>query len=195
MPHTCSPPDTPKGLGRGYFFPPKSVNERRTSYQARSCLRRRPEPVPRRPRGVRLHLPQLRRFGARGAGLRSVGMGVGAGTLLHRNRALRYRNRTVALPDGTQHSFLTGEEKGIDVRIALDVMALAHGREYDVALVMSQDQDLSEVAQEIRTIAREQRRWIKIASAFPSSPTSRNHRGIDKTDWIIDRSGSLRPVP
>ena len=21
MPHTCSPPDTPKGLGRGYFFP------------------------------------------------------------------------------------------------------------------------------------------------------------------------------
>ncbi len=104
------------------------------------------------------------------------------------SRALRYRNRTVALPDGTQHSFLTGEEKGIDVRIALDVMALAHRREYDVALVLSQDQDLSEVAEEIRTIAREQRRWIKIASAFPSSPTSRNRRGINKTDWIrIDR--------
>ena len=104
------------------------------------------------------------------------------------SRPLRYRNRTVALPNGTQHSFLTGEEKGIDVRIALDVIALAHRREYDVALVLSQDQDLSEVAEEIRTIAREQRRWIKIASAFPHSPASRNRRGINKTDWIrIDR--------
>ena len=104
------------------------------------------------------------------------------------SRPLRYRNRTVALPDGTQQSFLTGEEKGIDVRIALAVIALAHHREYDVALVMSQDQDLSEVAEEIRTIAREQRRWIKIASAFPHSPASRNPRGINKTDWIrIDR--------
>ena len=100
------------------------------------------------------------------------------------SRSLRYRNRTVDLPDGTQHSFLTGEEKGIDVRIALDVIALAHRCEYDVALVMSQDQDLSEVAEEIRTIAREQRRWIKIASAYPQSPASRNRRGINKTDWI-----------
>ena len=74
------------------------------------------------------------------------------------------------------------------MRIALDVIALAHRREYDVALVMSQDQDLSEVAEEIRTIAQEQRRWIKIASAFPQSPASRNRRGINKTDWIrIDR--------
>ena len=70
------------------------------------------------------------------------------------------------------------------MRIALDVIALAHRREYDVALLFSQDQDLSEVAEEIRTIAREQRRWIKIASAFPHSPASRNHRGINKTDWV-----------
>ena len=33
-----------------------------------------------------------------------------------------------------------------------------------------------------------QHRWIKVACAFPSSPTSRNRRGINKTDWIrIDR--------
>ncbi len=100
------------------------------------------------------------------------------------SRPLRYRKRTKRLPDGTQHSFLTREEKGIDVRIALDVIALAHRCEYDVALVMSQDQDLSEVAEEIRTIAREQRRWIKIACAFPQSSDSRNRRGINKTDWI-----------
>ena len=98
------------------------------------------------------------------------------------SRPLRYRNRTVRLAKGTQHSFRTGEEKGIDVRIALDVIALAHRREYDVALVMSQV--LSEVADEIRTILREQRRWIKIACAFPQSSDSRNRRGIDMTDWI-----------
>ena len=104
------------------------------------------------------------------------------------SRPLRYRDRTVELSDGSQLSFLAGEEKGIDVRIALDVIALAHSRQYDVALVMSQDQDLLEVAEEIRRIAREQRRWIKIASAFPQSPSSRNRRGINKTDWIrIDR--------
>jgi len=76
----------------------------------------------------------------------------------------------------------------VDVRIAIDVIGRAHSGAYDVALVMSQDQDFSEVADEIRTIARNQGRWIKIASAFPQSPTTQNRRGINKTDWIpIDR--------
>ena len=105
------------------------------------------------------------------------------------SRPLRYRNRTVRLPDGTSHVVLTGEEKGIDVRIGLDVIAGAHRGAYDVALILSQDQDLSEVATEIRVIAREQNRWIKIASAFPVSPVASNRRGINSTDWIpIDRA-------
>jgi len=105
------------------------------------------------------------------------------------SRTLRYRNRIVRLPGGATHTFLSGEEKGIDVRIALDVIRMAHANEYDVAVIFSQDQDLSEVAEEIRAIARERDRWIKLACAFPVSPTSRNRRGIDKTDWIrIDRA-------
>lgn len=104
------------------------------------------------------------------------------------SRALRYRNQTVRLPDGREHTFLVGQEKGIDIRIALDIVRLAHQRAFDVALVFSQDQDLSEVADELRVIAREQGRWIKITSAYPSSPTSRNTRGINGTDWIrVDR--------
>lgn len=92
------------------------------------------------------------------------------------------------MPDGSTHAFLAAEEKGIDVRIALDVIRMAHRREYDVALIFSQDQDLSEVASEVRVIAKEQERWIKIASAFPVSPAARNRRGINLTDWIqIDR--------
>lgn len=105
------------------------------------------------------------------------------------SRSLRYRNKTVKLPNGTTHAFLTAEEKGIDVRIAIDVIRLAHRNAYDVALIFSQDQDLSELCAEIRVIAREQNRWIKIASAFPVSPTTTNKRGIPNSDWIrIDRA-------
>jgi uncharacterized LabA/DUF88 family protein len=96
------------------------------------------------------------------------------------SRSLRYRNQTVQLPNGTQHTFLVAQEKGVDVRIALDVVRLGHEQEYDVALIFSQDQDLSEAADEIRRIAQEQNRWIKVASAFPVSPTSRNKRVLTK---------------
>ncbi len=105
------------------------------------------------------------------------------------SRPLRYRNQLVRLPDGSERSVLVGQEKGVDVRLAIDIVRLAHRREYDVAVVFSQDQDLSEVADEIRLIAHEQERWIKIASAFPVSPTTRNRRGIQKTDWVpIERA-------
>jgi len=105
------------------------------------------------------------------------------------SRPLRYRNQVITLPDGQELSFLVGQEKGVDIRIALDVVRMARAREYDVALIFSQDQDLSEVADEVKRISIEQNRWIKVASAFPSSPTSTNPRGINRTDWIpIDRA-------
>jgi uncharacterized LabA/DUF88 family protein len=103
-------------------------------------------------------------------------------------RPLRYRNKEVPLPGGGTYTFLDGDEKGIDVRIALDVIRLAHRQEYDVAVLFCRDQDLSELADEIRTISQEQNRWIKTASAYPYSAVVRNFRGIDRTEWIrIDR--------
>jgi uncharacterized LabA/DUF88 family protein len=116
------------------------------------------------------------------------------GTLGHRgiivySRPLRYRNQEMKLPDGTVWSALVAQEKGIDVRIALDVIRMARQDEFDVGVVFSQDQDFSELSDEIRSLTREQQRWIKLASAFPTSPTSRNRRGINGTDWIkIDRA-------
>lgn len=104
-------------------------------------------------------------------------------------REVRYRQEAVRLPDGSTRTIRIGEEKGIDVRIAVDVIRLAHRAEYDVALLFSQDQDLAEVAEELRVIAREQNRWIRVASAFPVSAVSVNKRGINRTDWIrIDRA-------
>jgi hypothetical protein len=41
----------------------------------------------------------------------------------------------------------------------------------------------------VRQSFGEQDRWIKLACAFPVSPTAQNRRGINKTDWItIDRA-------
>jgi hypothetical protein len=78
----------------------------------------------------------------------------------------------------------TGKEKGIDIRIALDMVSLFLRNLYDVALLFSQDQDFSEVADEVYSIAREQGRWVKIATAFPESSTYTNRRGVNKTEWI-----------
>ena len=74
-------------------------------------------------------------------------------------------------------------EKGIDVRIAIDIIRMALKGEYDVALIFSQDQDLSEVADEIRSISRGRNIYIEVASAFPENSDPAYKRGIDKTNW------------
>jgi len=71
----------------------------------------------------------------------------------------------------------------------LDVVRLAREAAYDVAVLLSQDQDLSEVADEVRAISIQQQRWIKVACAFPVSPTYTNTRGVNNTEWVrIDRT-------
>ena len=105
------------------------------------------------------------------------------------SRSLRYRTRTIRLPDGTRHEIDVKQEKGIDLRLGLDVIRLARQDQLDVAVIFSQDQDLAEVAAEIRDISRSQERWLKIVSAFPFGPGASATRGIDKTDWFrMDRA-------
>lgn len=77
-----------------------------------------------------------------------------------------------------------GKEKGIDIRIALDMVRLARHGNYDVGIIFSQDQDLSEAVKEIKEQAFISDKWVKLASVFPSSPTFNNKRGINGTDWI-----------
>jgi hypothetical protein len=77
----------------------------------------------------------------------------------------------------------------------VDGQNLFHQGKKLVAIIFIQDQDLAEIASEIRTIATEQGRWIKIACAFPDSPTAHNRRGINNTDWIrIDRAAYDRCI-
>jgi len=115
-------------------------------------------------------------------------------TALHRSgitvisRPLRYRTRIIRDQGGTPHRVSVAQEKGIDLRLGLDVVRMARDGEFDVVLIFSQDQDLAEVAREIRKIAHDRGCWLKIASAFPDGPNASSKRGIGRTDWFrMDR--------
>jgi len=108
-----------------------------------------------------------------------------ASTLVVYCRELRYTNSYVRLPDGTTQLMAVGREKGIDVRIALDMVRLARERKYDIGILFSQDQDFSEVAREVKDLAAEQGREITIASAFPKNPNPQKNRGIMTTEWVL----------
>ena len=99
-------------------------------------------------------------------------------------RPLRYSEKATRVSDSEEIIAKIGQEKGIDVRIAVDVIRMALKNEYDVALIFSQDQDLSEVVSEIHDIAKETKRWINVACAYPFSQQSKNKRGINGSDWI-----------
>ncbi|MDF1734731.1 MAG: NYN domain-containing protein [Minwuia sp.] len=99
-------------------------------------------------------------------------------------RSLRYRAKSMPAVDGGTETFHVPQEKGIDVRIALDLVKCARKREFDVALLFSQDQDLNEVVDEVREIAREQQREIQICCPFPYGPGASYGRGIDRTEWF-----------
>jgi hypothetical protein len=99
------------------------------------------------------------------------------------SRRLRYREKEIEI-EGKTHTIAVGEEKGIDIRIALDCVSLSLSNDLDVAVIFSQDQDMSEVVDEIKKIARLQKRWIKVACAFPLSATASNRRGINGAEWV-----------
>ena len=113
------------------------------------------------------------------------------------SRPLRYRVETVRLPDGSVHELPVEREKGVDLRLGLDVVRMARNAELDVAILFSQDQDLAEVAQEVRDISRRANHWLKVVCAFPHGPNATASRGIDRTDWFrMDREfydGCLDP--
>ncbi len=104
-------------------------------------------------------------------------------------RPLRYRRHIVERADGTTDTTWIPQEKGIDLRLGLDVVRLARTNQLDVAVIFSQDQDLAEVVEEVKEIARDSSRWIKVVSAYPAGPAATARRGIDGTDWYpIDQA-------
>jgi hypothetical protein len=77
-----------------------------------------------------------------------------------------------------------GQEKGVDVSIAIDLIHLTYTRAYEVAVIISQDWDLGPAVRLAKIIARDQRRALGFESAFPESISRMHQRGIPGTTWV-----------
>ena len=82
-----------------------------------------------------------------------------------------------------------GQEKGVDVSLALDLVRATYDRRYEVAIIVSQDSDFGPAVRLAKEIARTQGRRLVFESSFPVGPGSRSRRGVPGTDWIpIDQA-------
>ena len=82
-----------------------------------------------------------------------------------------------------------GEEKGVDVRIAVDLIRLTYENKYEVAMILSQDRDFRPAVQLAKEIARDQGRQLIFESYFPVGPGTKDKRGIPGTVWVqIDKT-------
>jgi hypothetical protein len=98
-------------------------------------------------------------------------------------RPLRYREKEV-VNDGKAEIISVAQEKGIDVRLALDIISCALSDQFNVAVIYSQDQDLCEVVHDIKKIALKTGKAIELACAFPVSATATSRRGIAGVPWF-----------
>ena len=76
-----------------------------------------------------------------------------------------------------------GNEKGVDVSLAIDLVHATHEQRYDVAIIVSQDTDFAPAVGLSRDIAGKQGRTVDFESAFPTATVGRRSRGINGTTW------------
>ena len=101
------------------------------------------------------------------------------------SRPTRLRKNTILI-DGKPHETEFEVEKGIDTRIAIDIVRDVLDQESEAVVIFSQDQDLSEAVSEFKKIGKKQNRRILFFSAFPypASSLPLYKQGIHGTDWI-----------
>ena len=82
-----------------------------------------------------------------------------------------------------------GQEKGVDVTLAVDLVEFAYDQTYDVAIIVSQDWDFGSAVRLCRRVAQNQGRVLTFESAFPYRVGVVTPRGIPGTTWVhIDKS-------
>ena len=100
---------------------------------------------------------------------------------LQRQGVYVYRGRLTSSGENVQ-------EKGVDVSLAIDLVQATHQQSYDVAIVVSQDSDLSPAVELAKKVAQDQTRTVDFESAIPRVP-GRRLFGITGTTWIpIDKT-------
>ena len=81
-----------------------------------------------------------------------------------------------------------GQEKGVDVSLAIDLIRATYESRYEAAIVVSQDSDFAPAVSLAKQISRGQGRTLVFESWVPVGPRSRSHIGVPGTDWrVIDK--------
>lgn len=84
-------------------------------------------------------------------------------------RSLKPRDLKIQVSGVVNHTFSKMKliEKGIDLRLGLDLIKHTTAQAFDVAIIFSQDGDLAEAVQDAYEIAGSQKRRIAIECAYP----------------------------
>lgn len=77
-----------------------------------------------------------------------------------------------------------GQEKGVDVKLALDVVELSYENRYDCGIIVSQDWDFGSAVHLAKRIASGQSRSLEFDSAFPFDNSNTSPRGVPGTTWV-----------
>lgn len=93
------------------------------------------------------------------------------------SRYLKYSDQEFVDAAGARSVVRVPREKGIDLRLGLDLVRLARKNQYDLAIIFSQDTDLREAVQEVFELRREMNRWIAAECAYPQG-SGNLQRGI-----------------
>ena len=76
-----------------------------------------------------------------------------------------------------------GQEKGVDVSLAIDLIHATYESRYENAIIVSQDSDFGPAVRLAKQIAKDQGRTLSFESWYPVGPGSRSRRGVPGTDW------------
>ena len=82
-----------------------------------------------------------------------------------------------------------GQEKGVDVSLAIDLVQATHEQRYDAAIIVSQDWDFGPAVRLAKAIAHSHGQNLEFESACPVGPRSISRRGVPGTKWVaIDKA-------
>ena len=76
-----------------------------------------------------------------------------------------------------------GQEKGVDVSLAIDLIQATYESRYETAIIVSQDSDFGPAVRLAKQIAKGQGRMLTFESWYPVGPGSRSRRGVPGTTW------------
>ena len=101
---------------------------------------------------------------------------------------LRYlRSRGIAVYAGSIG--IGGQEKGVDVSLAVDLVRATYEQRFECAIIVSQDKDFQPAVLLSKAIALQQGRKLVFESAFPFKQGRVSRRGVPETTWVpIDKA-------